>query len=285
METIQTEQLTITEAQEILGVPPIDMIALSQGYSCLIEDAINEKKFTFEYQKTLSSAYRKLAEGICEFQIKKYGKFKIMVDFSSLNKVVVFPKQYMGGVVTCKACSGIGERIKFHRKPIKVKCSKCKSQSYVLNGEEIIVDDDLIFVNGVNKTDELKYKKLIGLVVEDCLSCKGKGRYIDDLEADLRVNVICITCKGNKYHLDSKKTQILIKCKSCDGNKQMELPVISPNVDTTTRCRVCSGMGFVQPKRTPVKPKPKRSLVKPRPKRRPGNPVLTNILAAKIKTM
>lgn len=267
MKTIKTEQLTLKEAQEVLGDLPIDMTALSQGYSCLIEEAINDKKFTFEYKKTLSAAYRKLVEGVCEFQIEKDGEFKIMVDFSSLNGVVVFPNKSITGVTTCKACSGLGERIKFHKKPIKVQCLKCKSQEYVLNEEEIIVDDEIILVNGENKTAEPKYKRLIGWVVEDCPSCDGTGRYIDDSEPDLKINVECTTCRGIKYHPDSEKTQILNKCKTCKGKKLVKILVIAPSVNTTTLCRICKGTGFV------------------RPKAGPDNPVLTRDLAATIKSL
>ena len=272
METIQPEQLTLKEAQEILGELPIDMITLSQGYSCLIEEAIKEKQFNnIDFRNNISAAYRKLAEGICEFQIEKYGEFKPMVDFSSLNGVVVFPNhnsnKSITGVSMCKSCSGLGERIKFHKKPIKVQCLKCKSQEYVLYGEEIIVDDKIILVNGENKTAEPKYKRLIGRVVEDCLSCNGTGRYITDLEPDLRINVICKTCHGIKYHPDSEKTQILIKCKTCRGKGLVKILVLSPSVNTTTLCRVCSGMGFI------------------RPKAGPDNPVLTRDLAATIKSL
>jgi len=268
METIQRGLMTLKEAKDLLsiGVTPIDMATLSQGYSYLIEEAIKDKKFTFEYKKTLAAAYRKLAEGVCEFQIEKDGEFKTRVDFSSLNGIVVFPNQTITGVNICKACSGIGERIKFHKKPIKVQCLKCKSQAYILNGEEIIVDDELILVNGENKTVEPKYNRLIGRVVEDCLSCGGTGRYITDLEPDLRINVICKTCNRIIYHPDSEKTQVLIKCKTCKGKRTVKIPVLSPEVNTTTLCRVCSGMGFV------------------RPKPGPDNPVLTKDLGSIIKS-
>jgi len=279
METIQPEQLTLAEAQTILGKNIIDMPTLSQGYSCLIEEAVKKKSFNREFKQKISAAYRKLAEGICEFQIEKDGEFKPIVDFSLLDGVVVFPnaQRTITGVEPCKACSGLGERIKFHKKPIKVQCLKCKTSSYELQREDeetnetiieqISVDNEIVLVNGEDKTDDPKYKRLLGRVVEDCLSCNGTGRYITEPEPDLRINVECKTCHGVKYHPDNEKSQILTKCKTCKGKRVVKIPVLSPKVKSTTLCRVCSGMGFIKPAAGP------------------DNPVLTKDLAATIKSL
>jgi len=268
METIQPEQLTLAEAQKLLGENIIDMPTLSQGYSYLIEEAIKKKTFNPDFKKEISAAYRKLAEGICEYQIEKDGEFKPIVDFSLLDGVVVFPTSHQStGVTPCDACSGLGERIKFHKKPIKVECLKCKSVSYELDGEKITIDGPKVLVDGVDKTTEPKYKRLLGKVVEDCISCNGTGRYITEPEPDLRINVECKTCHGAKYHPDSEKTQILTKCKTCKGKRIVKIPVLSPKVKSTTLCRVCSGMGFTKPKAGP------------------DNPVLTRDLAATIKAL
>jgi len=322
MNPTAAEEKHLESFQEILGGIPMDMVSLSYGYSLLIEDAIKQNKFNREYKNNISSAYRKLAEGICETEISKNGKFEVSVDFSLLDGVVVFPqaKQKITGVTTCTACSGLGEWIKFQRKPVKVACLKCQTASYVLNDEKIVVDGNKITVDGIDKTNDPKYNRLLGRVVEDCISCNGTGRYItesyihngeeividghnilvngqaktsdpkyqkllkhgveDYIKRDkkgkfivkpktdhLLINVECKTCRGKKFHPESKKTQILIKCKTCSGKRVTKIPVITPNVNTTTVCRVCSGMGFVSPKPGPE------------------NPVLTRDLASRIRTM
>ena len=269
METIKTANLTIEDAKKILSDLPINMTALSQGYSYLIEEAIATKKFDQTYQTTISAVYRKLAEKVCEFEIENYGEFKAMVDFSFLDNTLVFSdsKHVTTGVSVCEACSGLGEKIKFHKKPIKVQCLKCKSVSYVLNGEEIVIDGENILVNGENKSDVPKYKRLLGWVVKDCPNCDGTGRYITELEPDLKLNLKCIACEGNKYNPENEKTQVIVKCETCRGKRTVKIPVLAPSVNSTTLCRVCSGMGFIHPKR------------------RPDNPVLTRSLASKIKNM
>ncbi len=267
-------ELTLDDAQKMVGArEATDLILLSKEYSYKIWAAIENQEYTPDYKKMLAAAYRRIAESICELQIENDGEFKPIVDFSGLDDVQVFtnfkhPEKKILGVSSCSACSGLGERIKFNKKPVQVQCLKCKSVSYILDGENIIVNEDIVLVNGEDKTEDPKYNKLLGRVIEDCLSCEGTGRYIvEDKEYGGRNNLECKTCRGMKYHEDSKKTQVLTKCKTCKGKRLVKIPVLAPSVKSTTPCRPCSGMGFVPPKPGPV------------------NPVLTKDLASKIKNL
>ncbi len=266
-------ELTLDDAQKLVGArEATDLILLSKEYSYKIWAAVENQEYTSDYKKALAAAYRRIAESICELQIANDGGFKPIVDFSGLDDVQVFtnpknPETKILGVSPCSACSGLGELIKFNKKPKEVECLKCKTVSYILDNENIVVNQDIVLVNGEDKTKDPKYKRLLGMRIEDCESCDGTGRYITEPEPDLRINVQCKTCRGMKYHKESKKTQILIKCKTCRGNRLVTIPVLAPSVQSTTLCRPCSGMGFVPPKPGP------------------NNPVLTKDLASKIKNM
>ncbi len=275
MDNPNSMELTLDNAQKLVGArEATDLILLSKEYSYKIWAAVENQEYTSDYKKSLAAAYRRISESICELQIANDGGFKPIVDFSSLDDVQVFinpkhPEIKILGVNPCSACNGLGERIKFGRKPKKVGCLKCKTVSeYILDNEKIVVNEDIVLVDGVDKTEDIKYKRLLGRVIEDCESCDSKGRYITvDEEFGGSNNLECKTCRGGKYHEGSKKTQILIKCKTCKGNRILSIPVLAANVQSTTLCRPCSGMGFVPPKPSP------------------NNPVLTKDLASKIKNM
>ena len=269
--TVSTpERMELEEAKGIVGVSqvPVDLRVASIEYGHKVWAALENQEY-WPNKNRLAEAYRRLCQAVCEVQIAENGRFNPGTDFSVLNDQEIFHGKH--GVEACPACSGLGERMKFAKLPTEVQCLKCKDVHYILDGEEITIHENEITVNGVDKSNDPKYKWLLGRVVEDCLSCKGSGRYIREEAKDLRVNVQCKTCKGRKYTPGSEFTQVLTKCKTCKGKRKLKIPKLAPEVKSTTKCKVCSGIGFGKPK--PL----------------PDNPVLSvelaNSLAGAIKTM
>ncbi len=85
------------------------------------------------------------------------------------------------------------------------------------------------------------------LSVRTCLKCDGgkktvpckkceNGRYRRE-KGDLRINVECKFCKGTK----SRE----VKCRTCRGTGELRKMVITPNIKSTTPCKHCREMGFI----------------------------------------
>jgi len=251
---IETAPMEIEQAKRLVGVQnPGDLEHLSREYAHKIWAMVENEEWNAQSMFAISLAYRRISQSICEKQIVEVGRFTPAADFSVLSDVEVFPGRL--GVETCSACNGLGERMKFVKKPAEVQCLKCKTVSYILDGQMISIDEDTIVVNDEDKSDDPKYKWLLGRVVEDCLSCKGTGYYSNDFNMkDLRVKVKCKTCRGRKYTPDVEKTQVLTKCKTCKGKRTLKIPKLTGTVKSTTTCKICKGLGFVRPKPAPDNP-------------------------------
>lgn len=85
------------------------------------------------------------------------------------------------------------------------------------------------------------------LSVRTCLKCdKGKkivpckkcqnGRFIRE-KGDLKINVECKFCHGTK----SRE----VKCRTCRGNSELRKMVITPKIKSTTPCKHCRELGFM----------------------------------------
>lgn len=85
------------------------------------------------------------------------------------------------------------------------------------------------------------------LSVRTCLKCdSGKktipctkctnGRFIRE-KGDLRINVECKFCHGTKKRV--------VKCRTCRGKGELRKMVITPNIKSTTPCKHCRELGFI----------------------------------------
>jgi len=73
-----------------------------------------------------------------------------------------------------------------------------------------------------------------------CPSCNGTGRYIKKWKTGGGINVTCNTCKGNK--------EIYIKCTECRSNGKVRKIVKDSEIESTTPCKFCNGLGFIDTK-------------------------------------
>lgn len=265
MENVSTPELTLDLASKTLGAGSnIDIAHISKCYQLAIWAAIENKELTPKLENELAGSWRFFNQIDVSQQITDNGKFELKIAFHDLE-----------GAVTCDACKGAGERFKFAKKPVEVGCLKCKDSIIRLNGKDLIIEFDKIIYDGKDVSDEPKYKRYLGRVVENCESCNGSGRYIfEDPEFGGKNDLECKTCHGINIDgismhpvLEQLTTQIITKCKTCKGKRRIKIPVISPTIKSTTICRKCSGKGYVAPK----------------PERQPMNPVMTNALASRIK--
>ena len=266
--------ITLEEAEKYLGTghdPTVENIFKCFGVKHWA--ATENDELTKDHEFILDESRRVLCRTKAVNQIADPEKrrFDIQGDFSDIQLKIIKPN---GDVETrdvecCDACRGTGEIYKFAKKPIEVQCLKCKNVTIVAEGETIVVFENTIHVDGVNKSDESKYQHYLGKVVENCLSCKATGRYIREMEDDLRINVQCKTCHGKNIDGKSKDTQILHKCKTCKGKRSLKIPVLAPLLKSTTTCKRCHGKGYV-----PVNPL-----------NMPANPVLTQELAKVINNL
>ena len=252
--------MTLEDAQKVLGSGNIlEPEHLVKCYQTKMWADKENGELTHERQKTLSESWRTTHQKEVINQVAKNGKFVLDIHFNDLE-----------GIETCDACKGAGERFKFAKKPIQVGCLKCKDTLINLNGKDLIIELDKITYDGNDVSDDPRYKKYLGKVVEDCISCGGTGRYIvKDEEYGGSNNLECKTCHAQNIDGLSETTQVIIKCKTCKGKRRIKIPVISAEIKSTTICRKCGGAGFVAL----------------RPQKQPMNPVISADIAAGIKTL
>ncbi len=98
-----------------------------------------------------------------------------------------------------------------------------------------------------------------------CPSCEGTGRFQERWKGGGGIDVSCKTCRGKK--------KVAVKCSECLGTGKKPKNVPDYRIKSTTPCKRCKQLGFMEDK--PTKP------IKKRPQ--PANPVLTQNLADKIK--
>jgi DnaJ-class molecular chaperone len=109
------------------------------------------------------------------------------------------------------------------------------------------------------KQKEVKCMKCTGgEIIMVCGKCKGTGKL--DVET-------CSGCKGKTYDKTMNGTQIKFTCPTCRGSMKVRKFAIIEELQSTTPCRYCGGMG----------------IKKPNPERYPDNPVLTKSLGDAIK--
>lgn len=88
------------------------------------------------------------------------------------------------------------------------------------------------------------------LSVRTCLKCEdGKktvpckkcqnGRFIRD-KGGLKINVECKFCHGTKFRE--------VKCRTCRGSGELRKMVITPKIKSTTPCKHCRELGFIDEK-------------------------------------
>lgn len=263
--------MALEDAQKVLGSGSVlESEHLVKCYQMAIWADKENDTLTQERQKLLAEAWRVGNRHEVIQQVANNGKFVLDLHFNELE-----------GIETCDACRGAGERFKFAKKPIWVGCLKCKDVLINLNGKDLIIELDKIIHDSNDVSDDPKYKKYLGKVVETCISCKGTGRYItEDKEFGGKNDLECKTCHGNNIDgismhpvLEQPMTQIITKCKTCKGKRRIKIPVISAGtlteIKSTTICRKCGGAGFVTQ----------------RPRTQPMNPVISPDIAAGIKTL
>lgn len=252
---IGQEPMPIAEALTIIGGKmPTTVANASKEYGAQIWAKIENDEFTKKNKKVLAKAYQSMVAHVCANQITELGRFDPTIDFSILKDVQVFPNTTLG-VDACNACHGLGGLIKFQKKPKEVQCLKCKTVSFTMDGKAIHIDDKILLVDGVDKSNDRNFKWLFGRVIETCNSCNATGRYRDTSKAEgLVINVKCRTCKGRHYTTDLEGTQVITKCKTCHGKQRLKIPMLVGAVKTITPCKSCSGLGFVKPKAGPDNP-------------------------------
>jgi len=249
----ETEQppMPLEEAARIIvsddGHVPNTMAILSSVYSNQLMQCIEAGEFNKRNKKTIARAYQTLAANVCAIQIDELGRFEPAIDFSELQGVHVFDGAE-NGVEKCRACNGLGGLIMFDKKPKTVQCLKCKTVSLTLDGKHIVIDDKTLTVDGVDKSNDRRYKWLFGRKVEKCARCDGSSRYRDESKGkNLIINVKCTTCNGQRYQEDIEGSQVIAKCKTCHGKQKLKIAVLTGSVKSITPCKTCDGLGFVKP--------------------------------------
>ena len=74
-----------------------------------------------------------------------------------------------------------------------------------------------------------------GKKIVPCKKCQN-GRFIRE-KGDLKINVECKFCHGTK----SRE----VKCRTCRGNGELRKMVITPKIKSTTPCKHCRELGFM----------------------------------------
>ena len=262
MDNIITQPLQLEEAGVILGTGKD--LSGKNFFNCFkanMEVAQDNKEFDKAPIHHWAAAWRVGNQYDVIEQIKEVKKFVLDIHFETVQGL---------NLVTCDACKGAGERFKFQKKPIQVGCLKCKDVLISYNGNPLVINGDLITLSDKDVSDNPNFKRFLGRVVEDCISCKGTGRYItEDKEFGGKNDLECKTCHGKNIDGLSDRTQIITKCKTCRGKRTLKIPVISPEIKSTTICRKCTGNGFIIP----------------RPEIQPMNPVISVDIASGIQTL
>lgn len=114
---------------------------------------------------------------------------------------------------TCRSCSGLGEIYKFRKAPQEHKCS---------------CDNGFVWIP-CNRCDAGMFTKRNGEKVP-CKNCTPPTE-----QYDLMPEV-----------WDANKGRIRKRCKNCLGNAKVKtLPKLLPEIQSTTPCKTCKGLGWV----------------------------------------
>ena len=247
MENVVKPEMNLESACKVLKTgPDVSIHNFSKCYQIAMDVAMENNELTPELENNLAQAWRIGNQNDVSNQVEENKGFVLDIRFDDLD-----------GVETCSACNGAGEKFKFTKKPVEVGCLKCKDVLINLKGKSLIIDHDTITYDGKDVSDDPTYKWYLGKVVENCISCKGTGRYVvEDKEHGGKNDLQCKTCRGKNVDGKSAATQIVTKCKTCKGKRRLKIMVISNHIKSTTICRKCSGKGFTKeaPKRQPFSP-------------------------------
>jgi len=203
MDNVTTPPMNLEDAQKVLGAGDnLESEHLVKCYQMAIWADKENDELTHEREKLLAAAWRVGNQHDVIQQIANNGKFVLDINFNDLE-----------GIETCDACKGAGERFKFAKKPVQVGCLKCKDVLIHLNGKDLIIELDVITYDGKDVSDDSRYQRYLGKVVEDCISCGGTGRYITkDEEYGGSNNLQCKTCHAQ--NIDGLSA--LINVAACD---------------------------------------------------------------------
>lgn len=158
---------------------------------------------------------------------------------------------------SCGSCKGAGEIYRFKRKIVEINCHICAGKKKV--------KVKCPTCKGIEK------KK----VKVECPTCEGSGRFKKRWKGGGGINVSCKTCKGSGgidifCKTCKGKKEVISKCSECLGSGKKSKNVPDHRIKSTTPCKRCQQLGFLEDK--PMKKK-----------YQPVNPVLTQNLADKIK--
>jgi hypothetical protein len=149
----------------------------------------------------------------------------------------------------CPACKGAGEMYKFARATKGIKCKICLGQ------------------------------KEVWVKCEDC-----GGTTIFKKKPDSK-GITCRKCRKfyeNEPDLEKRekiKGKIPIKCDLCRGSGEKRILIRSFEIESTTPCKKCRGLGFLTPN-PKTKPFKKKKVKRTPPS--PDNPVLTKEIMEKL---
>lgn len=144
----------------------------------------------------------------------------------------------------CIHCNGLGEKYKFFRETKDEDCKDCTGPEHKDAGK--------------------------GYLFIKCRSCGGKKVYTKG-----KTPKPCTRCYKDER---GKPTGVeRVRCRQCRGTSIFTKMVIAPKIKSTTHCHHCKGRGFVLPEPEKERETPARIVS-------PANPVITEDLAAKIKS-
>lgn len=120
--------------------------------------------------------------------------------------------------------------------PFENTCPKCKGSGEIFKFFKKSVKVNCHICGGACKVDG------------ECPICKGSGRFIRRWKNGGGVNLECKRCEG--------KGKVKLNCKECLSKGQIKKAVLSDELKSTTPCKKCRQLGFIE-KDFP-KPKKKR---------------------------
>jgi hypothetical protein len=148
----------------------------------------------------------------------------------------------------CPACKGAGEMYKFFRTTKGIKCNICLGEKEVWLA---------------------------------CRDCDGTTMYRKKPDSK---PIICRTCR--RYYENETdpakiakiKGKVPFRCTKCRGTGEKPIVIRSHEIEDTTSCKKCGGLGFIPPKRKKKNHPPKKIKIA-----EPANPVLTQDIYNKLQ--
>lgn len=142
--------------------------------------------------------------------------------------------------------------------PFENSCVKCKGHGEIYKFYR------------VEKTVDCAVCEGTGTKQVPCKSCKGTGRYVRNY-GDVHIDVECNRCDKDP-ETGKASGKVTVKCSRCHATGKLKILAIDSKIKSTTHCHACKGRGFILPES-------ETGVVIP------DNPVLSEDLASKIKTV